>query len=217
MANFNKAFVIGRNKTGTTTMQTAFEQMGLTVGDQRTAELLAADWLARDFHRIIAYCSRAQVFQDVPFSLNYTYIIMDHAFPGSKFILTVRDTEDWYRSLLRFHFAEIGYHADLESFTRADPDLICKVKEWSYIRKGWIYDMMVNSFNLSCDSELYDAKIFMSNFEEYNGEVKNYFRQRPSDLLVLDVSKAHDTAPVAEFLGLSSSCVIPMPHENKGD
>lgn len=215
--NFNKVFVIGRNKTGTTTMHIALEQMGLNVGIQYLAEGLADDWLVRDFHRLIDYCGSAEAFQDVPFSLNYTYIAMDQAFPKSKFILTVRDTGDWYRSLLRFHFSAIAYKVNVDSFTRADPELISKVKEWSYIRKGWAYDILVNSYNLSCECELYDSQIFKADFEAYNTEVKNYFLQRPSDLLALDVSRERDTSAIVEFLSLPSSSVIPMPHENKAE
>jgi hypothetical protein len=82
---------------------------------------------------------------------------MDQAFPKSKFILTVRDTEDWYRSLLRFHFSAIAYKINVDSFTTANPELICKVKEWSYPRKGWAYDILINLYNLSCESEQYNS------------------------------------------------------------
>lgn len=99
-----KIFCIGRNKTGTTSLAQALTDLGYRVGDQRTAELLMEDWGQRDFKRIIQYCHTADAFQDIPFSLRYTFQAIDTAFPGSKFILSVRDSADqWYQSLVRFH------------------------------------------------------------------------------------------------------------------
>jgi hypothetical protein len=99
-----KIFCIGLNKTGTTSLKKEMALQGFTVGNQRQAELLFDDWVKRDFRRIVRYCRTARFFQDAPFSYPYTFIALDQAFPGSKFILTVRDNaEQWYNSLIRFH------------------------------------------------------------------------------------------------------------------
>ncbi|MFW6046624.1 MAG: sulfotransferase [Candidatus Woesearchaeota archaeon] len=99
-----KVFCVGLNKTATKSLYSAMEDLGFKVGDQRVAEKLFDYWIRRDFKRFIRYCRKAEFFQDVPFSLPYTFIVMDQAFPGSKFILTVRDDEEqWYHSLTRFH------------------------------------------------------------------------------------------------------------------
>lgn len=99
-----KKFIIGRNKTGTTSLKEALTLLGYRVGNQRTAELLMEDWGKRDFRRLIRYCHTADAFQDVPFSYHYTFQALDAAFPGSKFILSVRGSGDeWYQSLVRFH------------------------------------------------------------------------------------------------------------------
>lgn len=87
-----KIFCVGRNKTGTTSLQHALLDLGISVGDQRAAEELAC----RDYHRgefagIIAYCRTAQAFQDTPFSYPHTYRHVDAAYPGSRFILSIRD------------------------------------------------------------------------------------------------------------------------------
>lgn len=110
-----KIFCIGKNKTGTTSLKAAMAELQYRVGVQRDAELLIHDWAIRDFRRIVRYCRSAEFFQDVPFSYPYTFIAMDQAFKGSKFILTVRDNpEQWYNSLVKFHsklFGEGGAHA----------------------------------------------------------------------------------------------------------
>ncbi|HUW94309.1 MAG TPA: sulfotransferase [Anaerolineae bacterium] len=57
----------------------------------------------------VEYCRGAEAFQDIPFSLRYTYQALDNAFPGSRFVLSVREDEDeWYRSLIRFHQKRLG-------------------------------------------------------------------------------------------------------------
>jgi hypothetical protein len=99
-----KVFCIGLNKTGTTSVKSAFEELNFIVGNEADAKKLLNPWLKRDFKPIVQYCKTAQAFQDSPFSFPYTYIILDYAFPGSKFILTVRDdAEEWYNSITRFH------------------------------------------------------------------------------------------------------------------
>ena len=101
-----KIFCIGANKTGTTSLKKAMDELGFVVGAQITAENLVDDWAQRDFRRIIKYCKSAEFFQDAPFSFEFTYIVMDHAFPGSKFILTERDSpEQWY-NLSLIHISE---------------------------------------------------------------------------------------------------------------
>lgn len=105
-----KFFCIGRNKTGTTSLMKAFEDLGFIVGDQHAAEVLYDQYFFKnEFEPIVAYCKSAEVFQDVPFSYLNTLRHIDKAYPGSKFILTVRDdAEQWYRSITRFHAKSFG-------------------------------------------------------------------------------------------------------------
>ena len=104
-----KVFCIGFNKTGTTSVKVAFKELGYRVGNQPVAEGFITDWARRDFSRIIDYCNTAEAFQDIPFSLPDTYQSLDAAFPGSKFILTVRENADiWNRSLTNFHAKVFG-------------------------------------------------------------------------------------------------------------
>ena len=84
----SKVFCVGRNKTGTTSLDVALRELGYLMGDQREAEWLIDAYAARDFKPIVEYCRSAEAFQDVPFSYPYTYVVLDQAFPESKFILT---------------------------------------------------------------------------------------------------------------------------------
>lgn len=50
------------------------------------------------------------MFQDVPFGLPFTFQSLDQRFPGSKFILTIRDSPDqWHDSLTRSHARLFGH------------------------------------------------------------------------------------------------------------
>ena len=99
-----KVFCIGFNKTGTTTLNNVLAGLGYKMGDQAKAELLMKEWSQRKFNNIIKFVKSADAFQDIPFSLPFSYIALDQAFPNSRFILTLRESEeDWYRSIVRFH------------------------------------------------------------------------------------------------------------------
>lgn len=94
-----KVFCIGRDKTETTSLKTTLRELGYAIGSQRKAERLLDLYKQRNFRPSTELCKIAEAFQDVPFSWPYTYVVMDQAFPGSKFILTVRDSaEDHYQS-----------------------------------------------------------------------------------------------------------------------
>ncbi len=187
-----KVFGIGRNKTGTTSLMTAMKQMGYVVGDQRTAELLFDDWANNNFDPIIDYCKTAEFFQDVPFSLPGTYKILDKAFPGSKFILTVRDSpEQWYESLTRFHARLWGKNGRVP--TKEDlmnAELIYKGREWKINRI---------LYNTPTDDP-YKKEVLIEHYKNYNNEVRTYFEERPGDLLVLNVSEKGAMTRLADFL-----------------
>lgn len=128
-----KIFCVGQNKTGTTSLAKALRGLGIPVGRQSWAERLLSDWGRRDFRRIAWYCRTAQAFQDVPFSLPYTFQAMDAYYPGSKFILTVRDTpEQWYQSLINFLIKKFGREAISSQEA---------LKEVAYCYKGFISDV----------------------------------------------------------------------------
>ncbi|MGZ4035071.1 MAG: sulfotransferase, partial [Bacteroidia bacterium] len=99
-----KIFCVGFNKTGTTSLKKALEDLNYTVGNQSAGEWMVDDWAKRDFSALDQFCKTADAFQDIPFSFPFTYMYLDQKFKGSKFILTERDSaEEWYNSLLNFH------------------------------------------------------------------------------------------------------------------
>ena len=199
-----KVFCIGQNKTGTTTIEAILSSLGYKIGNQEKGEMLLQEWAIRDFKPIVKLCKTADAFQDIPFSNDFTYEILDYAFPNSKFILTVRNNkDDWYNSLTRFHTKVIGK----DRLPTADD-----LKEFSYCYKGFIWEE--NKFKYGIDeSTLYDYKIYTDQYEKHNYRVKEYFKYRPEDLLVLNVAENDAMEKLFLFLGVEYSGET-MPHLN---
>ncbi|MGE9271100.1 MAG: sulfotransferase [Verrucomicrobiales bacterium] len=199
-----KVFVIGRNKTGTTSMATILRQLGYRMGRQEEAELLLEDWGRRDFRRIIQHCHSADAFQDIPFSLPDTYRAVDENFPQSKFVLTIRSTPDaWYESLTRFHTKIVGKD---RLPTGAD------LRQFSYRETGWIWKSHQLTYGID-DKTLYDPEIYKSHYLAHNTAVQDYFKDRPNDLLVLNVGDPDAADRLCHFLGVPGK-IAQMPHRN---
>lgn len=187
-----KIFCIGKNKTGTTSIKQSLIDLGYILGNQQKAERLYSYYSSRDFRPIVRYCRTAQAFQDVPFSWPYTYQAMDQAFPGSKFILSVRQSADeWYRSLTRFHAQLLGLN-----HTPGKEDL----KRADYINPGAMWEINRMLYDTPEDDP-YNHSVLTDGYERYREEVLTYFRFRPDDLLVINVSEPGSYRRMCDFLG----------------
>lgn len=203
--NKQKIFCIGRNKTGTTSLKKAMDDLGYITGVQSKAERLIDYYKVRNFKPIIHYCKTAQFFQDVPFSWPYTFVAMDIAFPQSKFILTVRDNaEHWYDSLTAYHSKRFGNgtipgKAQLQSAT--------------YCYKGWAWKAN-RIINPTPEDDPYQKEILMRSYEQHNALVLEYFKNRTGSLLVLNPSHKDAYASLCKFLN-KTPLYDQMPWENK--
>jgi hypothetical protein len=96
-----KVFCIGFQKTGTKSMAQALRMLGYAVTGPNGVEVGDVSRVRREM--VPRLVERFDAFQDNPWPLLYEE--MDHMFPGSKFVLTLRDTDDWMRSMVA-HFGE---------------------------------------------------------------------------------------------------------------
>ena len=200
-----KVFCIGRNKTGTTSIAMALTNAGYRVGDQSIGERLIYDWADRKFDRIIDFCNSAQAFQDIPFSLPHTFQVLDSCFPHAKFILSVRGSADeWYNSLIRFHTKIVG-----KGRIPTPKDL----KEFPYRQKGWLWDNMRIVYEID-ENTLYDAALYKRHYDQHNDAVREYFRNRPDDLLEINLRHACAEQQLGAFLGVADSDGL-LPHLNR--
>jgi len=201
-----KIFGIGNNKTGTTSLKKAMEDLGYVVGNQRIAEKMMDQWARRDFKNLVRYCHTAQFFQDVPFSKLYTFTVMDYAFPNSKFILTVRDSpEQWYDSLTKFHAKKWGKDGRIP--TKED------LQNAIYIYKGrpWETNRWAHT---TPEDNPYEKKELIKSYIDYNNSVVEYFRHRPNDLLILNVAEEGAYQKLCVFLRKETE-IQNFPWENK--
>jgi len=201
-----KIFCIGRNKTGTTSMAKMMDDLGFHVGSQRLAEQLAKSCKNNDYRKLLKFVKYHGVaFQDVPFSLPNTYEILDNVFPGSKFILTIRDSADiWYKSLISFHSKKFG-----NGLVPTKHDLI-KAK---YIHEGWIWEMNRIIYNTPED-DVYNEEILKKHYSDYNSSVIKYFKGRHDKLLVINLKDKEAGLKISQFLNIKKRNVQ-VPWENR--
>lgn len=204
-ANSQKIFCIGKNKTGTTSLEALFRSQQYAVGDQAIGESLVADWVAGRYDRIVKFARYGGTFfQDVPFSLPDTYKMLDEQFPDARFILTVRDSaEQWYRSLTRFHSKVFG-NGSLP--TRAD------LEASTYHRPGYAW-MVFRALHNTPENDLYNKEHLIGEYERYNAEVVAYFKDDPSRLLQVNLSDESASEAISSFLSWPEKVAIPW--ENK--
>lgn len=100
-----RVFCIGWHKTGTSTLGAALLQLGYSVLGCRLDmyEPLAAS----DISTPVALAGEFDALQDVPWAALFREL--DEAYPGSRFILTMRDEDAWLASASR-HFKDTDIH-----------------------------------------------------------------------------------------------------------
>jgi hypothetical protein len=186
-----KVFVIGFNKTGTTSIKSSLNDLGYIVGDQRKAELLMEDVLSGNYKGLIRYCKGAEAFQDVPFSKPGIFRVMDTHFPNSKFILSIRDnSEQWFESIKSFQTKLKGKNGKTPT--------IEDYKNSQYVYKGWSYMVHTSTFG----EDLFNEQSYRSVYERHVEDVIDYFSSRHQDLLILNVSKKESYLEMCEFLNV---------------
>jgi len=97
-----KVFCIGFQKTGTTSLGLALHYLGYKVCGYNPFRGFSgkSDFDLKLFEKLVYELSEQySAFKDTPWPLFYKE--MDEKYPGSKFILVVRDTDKWFLSALK--------------------------------------------------------------------------------------------------------------------
>lgn len=177
-----KVFGIGCPKTGTKTLGEALSLLGLR-GVSWEPQLLE-EVLAGRTEAALEHARRYEAFDDLPWCLLYREL--DQAFPGSKFILTVRkDSAAWLKSF-RAH-AVLGHGVLLGQDGR-------RVK-----------------YGIPRQPVLPEG---VAGYEAHNAAVLSYFRDRPGNLLSVCWERGDGWSELCGFLGLPPPR-LPFPHANK--
>ncbi len=196
ICNDVKYFCIGFNKTGTTSVEKAFLDLGFQLGSQDKGTSLFQAWVDRDFNEICKFAKSADVFQDIPFSLPYTFIALEQYFPNAKFILTIRDDEnEWYDSLVRFHIKLWGKEGQTK-LTREDLE---NATPYHYSRLYFVQKIYQTE-----DYDLYNKNILTKVYLDHNSSVEYYFKDKPEKLLILNLQEDRAYHKFVDFLGVTT-------------
>jgi hypothetical protein len=198
-----KIFCIGLNKTGTTSLERALRDLGFRMGSQAVGEHLLRNYVRREFSPILDFCNTAEAFQDIPFSLPYTYVVLRHTFPAAKFILSVRNSPDqWFQSL-------ISYMA--EWFDGRLPT-VHDLQECTYRYKGWMWEAQYASVQLP-DDQPFHRETWINFYTSYNQQAEFFF-QGAENFLKINLANDPDYGLMCDFLG---KCPVAstFPHLNR--
>jgi hypothetical protein len=163
-----KIFGIGLSKTGTSSLAQALQRLGFRTKDCMGARrYIAGDLSSLDMDTVLAH----DALTDTPIPSFYREL--DARFPGSKFILTVREREGWLASC-RKQFNERSAATQSDAHRRIFEDLY--------------------------GTNVFDAQRFAAGYERFVAGVMDYFGERPADLLVLDVTAGEGWEKLCPFL-----------------
>lgn len=166
-----KVFGVGLNKTGTKTLRHYLLEWGY---DHRTYDLDAFNRYRRgDLASLLEDMEAHDSFEDWPWPLLYREA--DERFPGSKFVLTVRESPDaWYRSL-------------------------CKMA----VRMGPLEDFEKHIYGYSMPQG--HRREHLEFYERHNQAVLGHFEGRSDQLLLLCWETGQGVGELADFLAVDAS------------
>ena len=183
-----RIFGIGMHKTATTSLHKAFQILGfdsLHWGKGEAPliwEEVNAAGRSLTLERFYSAC-------DMPIPLLYQQL--DKAYPGSKFILTIRDEQKWLRSVEKLWNPE-------------------------YNPTRWQWDVWPISNRLHkamYGRTDFEPRTMLETYRRHNAEVQKYFASRPRDLLIMNMEIA--TAGRIVRVSREASAHGEYPHEYK--
>jgi hypothetical protein len=202
----HKVFCIGFHKTGTTSMFQALTEMGYIMGNEVAAEILADDIRDERYDRLMNYCRMADAYQDHPFFFPGFFKKLDKEFPGAKFVLSVRNDENqWFRSLCGFWIKR--FSSD-KSRLPTEEDM----KNASYRYIGYLWQKVKMLYP---NMEFLEEKPYKKTYLDHNADVREYFKDRPNDLLELNVADPDSYQKLADFLGVIVKKIKKFPWKIK--
>lgn len=190
-----KYVCVGQPKTGTKTMAKIFDLLNFKVNGNPLCLNYDDDFILLDnnlsyfFERDnISKChnniEEFDAFHDYPYSFNYKYI--NDRFPYSKFILTIRDKEVWFNSLLSY-----------QKLPNASNKFLLKK----------LYGHEVLSHE--------NKKDIILKYNEYNVNIIKFFKDKPGKLLIVDLTKNRGNIKIKLGTFLKQNIDFEIPHENK--
>jgi len=204
-----KYFGIGFKKTGTTTLDSMFSHLIDTIGGSRPSSKARTRAVKRligegenntKVSLSLALARKHHYFQDAPWCNEPTRLYRQLAalYPTAKFILTIRDPEEWYRSVVNW-------------------------VECSPAKSGKCGEEKMEKYRKIFGAKSVSKADFIESFALHNEAARQYFVEelkQPHRLLEMDLTKDKDGTgwvKFCDFVGLSKEqCPTgDIPQENK--
>jgi hypothetical protein len=194
-----KVFGLGLSRTGTRSLTAALHLLGWDTVHYPVDRAALEAMMRGDVK--FPHLDRYDGMTDITVSPYYEDL--DKAYPGSKFVLTVRDEEGWLKSCE-------NHWASRPAFQEAPPP----GKEVS--PEEHLTHMEIRRFLRAAVYASYDYQPdrFRRAYRRHVEDVKAYFEDRPEDLLVLAVAQGEGFEKLAPFLGVPVPSQ-PFPHKGK--
>ncbi|WP_420430976.1 sulfotransferase family protein [Hyphobacterium sp.] len=183
-------FGLGLSRTGTRSLTAGLQMLGWDTSHYPIDEDTYTELAYGQYDlTLLKYHDGLTDITTVPY-----YQQLDKQYPGSKFILTVRDEAGWLRSCQNHWFNRPAFkHTD-------DPD-----EETHLLMRQLLRAAVYGCYN-------YQPERFKWVYERHVREVKDYFKDRPGDLLILNVCNGEGFEKLAPFMGVPVP-VEPFPHK----
>ena len=178
-----KIFGLGLSRTGTSSLAKALNTLGIRTKHYPADETTSAELRRGQFR--LSILERRQGLVDI--SVAPYYAQFDALYPGSKFILTVRDVDAWLRAVRNL----------FEVWRDRDPH-----REFTDFIGAVVYG--THAFN---------EDRFRYVYETHVRNVREFFRTRPDDLLIMDITAGDGWDELCPFLGRPVPAST-FPHRN---
>ncbi len=178
-SSINKIFGIGLSRTGTTSLTHALRMLGYKASHWEDHDIINKHLIQNQFK--ISLLEHYDALLDNP--IPSIYQELDKVYPGSKFILSIRDFDSWLKSVKHHFLINVG--PQNPSFNTA----------------------------LCYGSWYFDEEKFTRTYYEHEQEVREYFKDRPEDLLIINICEGEGWEKLCPFLDRE----IPeeaFPHSN---
>lgn len=185
----DKVFVIGFNKTGTTSLKRALVELGYKVSPEihLYSSKIFEEVNNKNFSSLESSINYYDAFEDRPWNHPGVYQYLDNRFENVKFILTIRDVDNWVNSY----------------------------KKWNKkvnLTKQSHYNV-ASKICYGVDDFLSDENIMKTVYKKRNDEVISYFKNK-NNLLIIDLEKGDGWDKLCPFLNVNV-LKTNFPHANK--
>lgn len=187
----SKIFGIGLSRTGTNSLNSALETLGfrsLHWPCDRVTQRELPEYFAGQSPFAFSIANEHDGITDTPAALVFRELCV--RFPKSRFVLTLREKEQWLRSCEQF----------FEGPPVGDPPYVV----YASLIRSRVYGRVT-----------FERAAFEAAYERHVGEVRNWFRSRaPARLLEMDIPAGQGWPELCGFLG-EAHPETPFPHRNR--